>query len=226
MTPTLYVGNLNYSSWSLRPWLCLRWAGIDFDEKLIDLNQPGYGEGLIEDVLAVSPSGRVPALHTSQGDDGLRIHDSLAIAEWAAEQPGAHLWPDDPAKRALGRTAACEMHSGFAGVRRDLPMNVHRRCQVQPWPDDTSRDIERISQLFIGLRAAYGDDGPWLLGERSIADAFYLPVVTRFRTYSVDLPDVAKAYCNTALSDPDFLAVEEAVANQTGKFSFIDDLYA
>src|SRR5262245_51316301 len=117
---TLYIGNKNYSTWSLRGWLVLRWSGIPFDERLLQLGADGYGQGKIAEVLAVSPSGRVPALHTD--DDGLTIWDSLAISEWAAEHTPA-LWPATPRARALARSAACEMHSGFGALRRDLSMN-------------------------------------------------------------------------------------------------------
>lgn len=125
MATVLFVGNKNFSSWSLRPWLCLRWAGIAFEERVIRLDQPGYGERRIAEVLAVSSAGTVPALEV----DGLSIWDSLAIAEWAAEQVASGvLWPADPSVRAVARAATAEMHSGFAAVRRDLPMNLRRRC--------------------------------------------------------------------------------------------------
>ena len=230
MTTKLFVGNKNYSSWSLRPWLVLRWAELPFEEIKINLQQPGYGKGRIVDVLAVSPTGFVPALHR-EGQDGstLRIHDSLAISEWAAEQvPAGTLWPQDPDTRATARAVTCEMHSGFAGVRRDLPMNLHRRCKEPDWPDETRRGIERISELFSGLRQEYGDAGPWLFGTRSIADAFYAPVVTRFRTYSVPLPATAQQYCDTLLADPAYLEWQDAAAvelEEQGGFGQIDGLY-
>ncbi len=225
MKPILYVGNKNYSSWSLRPWLVLRWAGIDFEERLIDLRQPGYGKLAIEEVLEVSPTGAVPAL--SVGD--LTVWDSLAIAEWAAEEaPDAGLWPADRRTRALARSATSEMHSGFGGVRRDLPMNLHRRSEAQDWPEDTQRGIDRIISLWQQLRSAHGADGPWLLGQRTIADAFYAPVVTRFRTYSVALPRDLEPYGETVLSDADFLdwqAAGEPDSFDSSGLAVIDGLY-
>ena len=231
MTTKLFVGNKNYSSWSLRPWLVLRWAELPFEEVRIDLRRPGYGKGRIGAVLAVSPTGFVPALHREkEGEPSLRLHDSLAISEWAAEQvPTGTLWPEDPDTRALARAVTCEMHSGFAGVRRDLPMNLHRRCEQPSWPDETQRGIERITQLFSELRQQFSTTGPWLFGTRSIADAFYAPVVTRFRTYSVPLPDLAQRYCDTVLQDAAYLEWHDAALvelEEQGGFGRIDGLYA
>ncbi len=199
--PLLYLGNPNYSSWSLRPWLCLKWARVDFDEQFIELDAPGYGDAKIAAVLAVSPSGRVPALHV--GDTV--IWDSLAIAEWAAEQAsGEPLLPADQLLRAQVRSATAEMHSGFAAVRRDLPMNIRRRCTARGLPAETLADIARADALWSGLRAAHASDGPHLFGRRSIADAFYTPVATRFRTYGIKLSALAQAYCDTLLADTAF----------------------
>lgn len=227
MAITLYVGNRNYSSWSLRPWLLLRWSGLPFDTQLVRLDQPGYGRKAIAEVLAVSPNGCMPALH----HDGLVVWDSLAIAEWAAERvaPGV-LWPVDPQRRAQARSATCEMHSGFAGMRRDLSMNIHRRVQVPAatWPQDTRDDLARIEALWTGLRERHAGDGPFLFGTRSIADAFFTPVATRLRTYGVGVGAVAQAYRDTLLADADFKAWEaEAVPDswdQSG-YSVIDGLY-
>jgi glutathione S-transferase len=204
MDLTLYIGNRNYSSWSLRPWLCLRWAKLAFSEVEIDLAQPGYGVQGIAEILAVAPNGRVPALDV----DGLVIWDSLAIAEWVAEQVPAGLWPEDPARRAIARSVTAEMHSGFAAVRRDLSMNIRRRSIVAAWPDDTRRDIARIDQLIGGLRRQHAGQGPWLFGERCIADAFYAPVATRFRSYGVSLSADAASWCETVFADADFRAWE------------------
>ncbi|MFZ5635245.1 MAG: glutathione S-transferase family protein [Pseudomonadota bacterium] len=222
----LYIGYKNYSSWSLRPWLVLRWAGIPFEERIVPLDRPGYGRQQIAEVVAVAPNGTVPALHA----DGLAIWDSLAIAEWAAEQvaPGT-LWPEDPALRAQARAATCEMHSGFAAVRRDLSMNIHRRLRSQPdWPEDTRHGLARIDALWSGLRERHAHLGPFLFGRRSIADAFFAPVATRLRTYAVPVSAAATAYRDTLLADPDFLAWEaDAVPNSwdASGFSVIDGLY-
>ena len=223
MTPALYIGNKNYSSWSMRPWLVLRWAGIAFDEQVIPLGGPGYGKSRIPEVRAVSPSGRVPALVV----DGRIIHDSLAISEWAAETaPEAGLWPGDRLTRAEARAAVAEMHSGFAALRRDLSMNLRRRVRPPAFPEDTTSDIARIEELWAHVRARYGAQGPWLFGARSIADAFYAPVATRFRTYQTALSGVAQAYCETIFADADFQDWDRAAAAEPWSISAADTLYA
>lgn len=227
MRNILTIGNKNYSSWSLRPWLVLRWAGIPFEERLIRLDQPGYGAGKIAEVLSVSPSGRVPCLDA----DGLVIWDSLAIAEWAAETyPAAQLWPADKARRAEARAVTAEMHAGFTNVRRDLSMNIRRRLDKAPdLPAGTRAEIDRLDQLWSGLSARFGGDGPWLFGARSIADAFYLPVATRMRSYGVSLSAPARAWCETALADKDFRDWEAASIPDSwdrSGYSVIDGMYA
>jgi glutathione S-transferase len=212
MTPVLTIGNRNYSSWSLRPWLCLKWAGVAFDEHRVELDQPGYGEDGIADVLAVSPTGKVPVLRL--GDT--TIWDSLAIAEWAAEQGAARsgaarLLPEDALRRAQVRSACAEMHAGFSAVRRDLSMNIRRRCTATGLPADTLRDIARIERLWSGLRAAHGARGPWLFGERTMADAFHLPLATRFRTYGIALSPPSAAYAATLLGDTALRQWEDAL---------------
>ena len=224
MKTTLFIGPRNYSSWSLRPWLALKWAGIAFEERLLDLDAPGYGEGRIADVLKVSPSGRVPALHA--GD--LHLWDSLAICEWAAEQAPGTLWPTDADERAVARALSCEMHAGFAGVRRDLSMNIRRRCAARDLPDDTLRDIRRLEEIFTECRRRRRHDGAHLFGARSIADAFFTPVATRFRTYAVKLNETAEAYCATLLADAAFLEWERLGEKEWKAFSRADTdrLYA
>jgi glutathione S-transferase len=226
MSNILYIGYKNYSSWSLRPWLCLRWAGINFEERIIRLDQPGYGQQEIAEVKAVAPNGTVPALHA----DGLTIWDSLAIAEWAAERatPGA-LWPADPALRAQARSTVCEMHSGFAAMRRDLSMNIRRRLEREPdWPNDTRRNLARIDALWTELRERHSHLGPFLFGQRSIADAFFAPVATRLRTYAATVSPLATAYRDTVLADPDFLVWEaDSIPDSwdASGYSVIDGMY-
>lgn len=223
MTNTLYIGPKNYSSWSLRPWLVLSWAKIKFTEHYIPLDQPGYGTGEIAAVKSVSPSGYMPALTV----DDLVIWDTLAIAEWAAEQVPS-LWPDNVSVRAQARSATAEMHSGFVGIRRDLPMNVKRRCANQVWPEDTARNFRRLFELWNDCREQHAVNGPWLYGTRSIADAFFTPVATRLRTYGVPLDVSSQRYVQTLLNDADFLDWEKAcvtdVWDQPG-FPVIDKLY-
>jgi glutathione S-transferase len=230
MPHLLYIGYKNYSSWSLRPWLCLRWAGIAFEERIVPLDRPGYGRQQIAEIKAVSPSGTVPALHVDASPEKLVIWDSLAIAEWAAErvEPGA-LWPSDSALRAQARAATCEMHSGFAAVRRDLPMNIRRRCESQPdWPEDTQRQLRRIVDLWTGLRERHAALGPFLFGQRSIADAFFAPMATRLRTYAAPVPALAQRYCDTVLADADFRAWEaDCIADSwdASGYSVVDGRY-
>ncbi|MFO0660404.1 MAG: glutathione S-transferase family protein [Polyangiaceae bacterium] len=220
MTPTLYIGNKNYSSWSMRPWLALRWAGIDFEERLIPLGGVGYGKSAIAEVLAVSPSGRVPVLHVGE----VVIWDSLAIAEWAAENATVAIWPQDPMTRALCRSAAAEMHSSFAAMRRDLGMNLRRRTSPRDWPEDTRRDLARVEELWGALRSKYAQQGPYLFGQRSIADAFYAPVATRLRTYGVDVSETTRAYMDTIFSDTAFAAWEAAALAETWSIPSTDAL--
>jgi glutathione S-transferase len=196
-TPILYVGNKNYSSWSLRPWLVLSWAEIEFETRVVPLGGPGYLKRQVPGVVAISPAGTVPALHL--GPDV--IGDSLAISEWAAERVPA-LWPADAVARAHARSAACEMHSSFGALRSNLPCNIRRRTAPRTFGEDVRRDIERIVALWTSLRARFGAGGAYLFGAApTIADAFFTPVATRFRTYGVD-------------ADPAFLRWEAEAVNE------------
>jgi glutathione S-transferase len=223
MKAQLWIGNRNYSSWSLRAWLCLKWAGVDFSETRIDLDQPGYGERRIAQVLAVSPSGMVPVLKLGSET----IWDTMAIAEWAAET-APELLPSEHLARAAMRAAAGEMHAGFAALRSELPMNIRRRCKAEGLSGSARADVERIDRLWATLRERYAAAGAFLFGKRSIADAFYLPVATRFRTYGVALSAPAQAYADALLRDADFLVWERAALAEDPKpFSRarIDSLY-
>lgn len=202
----LAIGDKNLSSWSLRPWLVLKRAGLPFRERLIRLDRDDTTARIRE----ISPTGQVPALLTGEG---LAVWDSLAISEWAAEQlPDARLWPASADARALARSAASEMHAGFAPLRKEHPMNLKRRVVKAPSPE-VSANLRRLVDLWGDLRARFGGDGPWLCGAWSIADAFYTPVATRIRTYRLDLSahgddGTAEAYVAALLSQPDFLAWE------------------
>ena len=220
---SLVIGQKNYSSWSLRGWLVLRWAGIEFDEHLIDLAQEGYGQGRIAEVLSASPNGLVPALQL--GD--ITIWDTLAIAEWTAEQVPS-MWPKAPMTRALARSVTAEMHSGFVPLRRDLPMNILRRCNARDLPLDTQNAINRVMEIWTEMRQRHSAEGAWLFGRRSIADAFFLPIATRFRTYGITLNPTAQAYSDTLLSDNDFREWEAASIPDSwdaSGFSVLDGLY-
>jgi glutathione S-transferase len=204
MQPILFVGNRNYSSWSLRPWLALKWSGIAFSDTLIDLDQEGYASCEIKQVLEASPTGRVPALHVGE----LQLWDSLAICEWAHEQaPQAELWPRDAHARAIARSVVCEMHSGFQAMRSHMTCNIRRRVPEQPWNHETQKDIARINVLFTQMRDRFGAGGDFMFGAKpGIADAFYTPIATRLRTYNVSgLSTVAARYRDALLSTPEFL---------------------
>ena len=177
----LVIGTKVWSSWSLRPWLALKRTGEPFKETLVQLRELGTSE----EVARRSPSGRVPVLV----DGSVTIWDSLAICEYLADHfPAAELWPADAEKRALGRAAAAEMHSGFASLRGECPMDLALRRDME-LSEATHADIRRIVRLWNDLRERFQSDGPFLLGGWSIADAFYTPVATRFRSYGVQLSD-------------------------------------
>lgn len=202
--PLLYVGNQNYSSWSLRPWLALTWGGIPFDLCVIPMGGPGYTKRKSPEILRVSPSGTVPAL----GVGGETITDSLAICEWAAEQAPA-LWPRDAMTRALARSATAEMHAGFGALRSKLPCNIRRRTEPRAVDEDLRADIDRIEAIWAGLLARFG--GPYLFGATpTIPDAFFTPVATRFRTYGIELSKTAQAYAGTLLQNDAFRMWEAA----------------
>jgi len=205
MDTTLYVGNRNYSSWSLRGALLVRQSGIAFREVMIPLDT----EEFAAKIGAVSPTRRVPVLHV----DGLVIWDTLAIAEFLHEQsPAAGLWPQDRAARARARSISAEMHSGFGDLRSSMPMDVRSRHTV-PMTPDLQADIARIDALWNDCRATYGRSGEYLFGAWCAADAMYAPVVSRFRTYGVELSPVARRYADAVWQWPalKLLVAEAAV---------------
>lgn len=189
----LYVGTKNLSSWSMRAWLALREADLPFEEEVIPLDTQAATMRLPE----VSPSGRVPALEV---DETLTIWDSLAIAEWVTETTDVG-WPRDTTRRAIARSACAEMHSGFSALRVAMPMDLHGRHATPPIEGELARDIRRVLSLWESLRARAAT-GPYLLGAWSHVDGFFAPVVTRFVTYGVDLPDFARAYSDVVLGRP------------------------
>jgi len=177
---TLVIGDKNYSSWSLRPWLALKACGVPFAEERVRLRQP---ESKAE-ILRLSPSGKVPALKT---DIGI-ICDSLAIVEYLAEQhPEAKLWPGSREARAAARSISAEMHAGFQALRTDMPMDLLSELPMPALHDALEANIRRVVAIWRATRERFGTDGPFLLGAFTNADAMYAPVATRFRTYGVDL---------------------------------------
>jgi len=193
----LVIGNKAYSSWSLRPWLVLKQAGLAFAETVIPLRRSDSAVRIADH----SPTGRVPCLV----HDGLAIWDSLAICEYVAElAPDAELWPADRAARAVARSVSAEMHSGFVPLRSSMPMDLKRDRKGQGMTDATAADIARIEALWADARARFGTPagGPFLFGTFTIADAMFAPVVTRLETYGVAVSPESRAYMDAVLALP------------------------
>jgi glutathione S-transferase len=200
---TIYLGNKNYSSWSLRPWLVLKQTTVAFSEVVIPLYQPTSRET----VLKYSPSGRVPALR--HGD--ITVWESLAICEYLAESfPTFDLWPKDPAPRAVARAVSAEMHAGFRALREQLPMNIRSSFPGRAITPEVQADINRVMAIWRDCRARFADGrGAFLFGHFTVADAMYAPIVTRFRTYRIELERDAEAYCDAIMGLP---AMQEWIA--------------
>ena len=201
----IVLGNKNYSSWSLRGWLALERCGIAFEEIVIPLRQ----EDSRARILAQSPSGKVPCLHLGKGDDALVVWDSLAIAEALAERfPAAGLWPDEAAARARARAVSAEMHAGFAALRRWLPMDMRSRREAEGRllraAPGVEAEIARVVEIWESCRRDFGAPagGDFLFGGFSAADAAYLPVASRLRTYGIALEGPAEAYAEALLAWP------------------------
>ncbi|MGI9202091.1 MAG: glutathione S-transferase family protein [Woeseiaceae bacterium] len=187
MLPKLIIGNKNYSSWSLRAWLLMREAGIEFEEHRVALDVETTAAELAE----YCPSATVPVLQLGE----LTVWDSLAIAETVAERwPDTQLWPEDADARAYARSVCAEMHSGFAVLRSCMPMNCRAMGRKVALPDELTRDIDRIIAIWSVCHREFQGDNGWLFGDFSIADAMFAPVVLRFRTYGINLPESAGFY--------------------------------
>lgn len=196
---TLLIGPRNRSTWSLRAWLLLSHYGIAFTEDHVDYNTPEGKERL----KATSPSGWVPVLWHK----GEPVWDTLAIAEYLNETfPEYAMWPEDARARAVARSITAEMHSGFAHIRNEMTMYFAETREGFAPSEDCSRDIERVQIIFGAMRQEFGQkfgkDGPFLFGKFSIADAFFAPVVSRFRTYGIECEGEAAKYCATMWSLP------------------------
>jgi glutathione S-transferase len=191
---TLVIGNKNYSSWSMRPWLALVAFGIPFKEVMVLLDRVDTASN----IAAYSASGRVPVLLAGS----ITVWDSLAICEYLAEQfPELHLWPQDVAARATARSVCAEMHSGFGGLRSAMSMSIKARFPGRGRTAAAQADIGRISEIWEECLSRFGHH-EFLFGEFSIADAFFAPVVMRFRTYGVALAPALNAYCERVLAHP------------------------
>ncbi len=193
---TLIIGNKNYSSWSLRPWLVLRRAGLAFKE----LRIPLYQEESRERALRYSPTGKLPALL----DGDIHVWDSLAIIEYLADTfPDAGIWPADPVSRAEARSISAEMHSGFEHLRQEFPMNCRVHLSEVPYSEAVAEDIERICAIWRSCRERFGSGGPFLFGAFSAADAVYAPVVLRYQSYGVKVGPVEQTYMDAVRALPD-----------------------
>lgn len=191
---TLIIGSRNYSSWSLRGWLACREAGLTFDEEVIVLGRPDTAT----QARRHSPSGMVPVLKHG----AVTVWDSLAIVEYAHEVGSRPLWPDDRAARAMARSAAAEMHSGFRELRQNMPMNIRANHPGRGMTPGVQEDVNRITALWRECRKRYGAGGPFLFGGFGATDIMYAPVVTRLLTYAVSLDGDDQAYCQAVMAHP------------------------
>jgi glutathione S-transferase len=197
MAMKLIIGNKNYSSWSMRPWIAMKVANIPFEETVISLNAPDFKQV----VGSASGSGKVPVLI----DSDIRVWESLAILEYLAEKfPQARLWPTDSAARAMARAISSEMHAGFVPLRRHMPMNMWRPVKKRALTPEVEANIKRIEAIWNDCRARFGakTEGAFLFGQFGAADAMYAPVVARLHTYAVDVGEVSRGYMEAVMALP------------------------
>jgi glutathione S-transferase len=208
MSLHLVIGNKNYSSWSFRPWLAMKVAGLAFDETVISLEAADFKTRVME----LGGSGRVPVLI----DGDVRVWESLAILEYLAEKfPAARLWPESVAARAHARAIASEMHAGFAALRRHLPMNVARPVKFRALDAGAAKDVARIDAIWRQCRAKFGRGGVFLFGAFGAADAMFAPVVWRFHTYAVEVSATASDYMRAMMALPAWNEWRDAARRET-----------
>ena len=212
MPYTLLIGNKNYSSWSLRPWLLLHAFGVPFTEERHVFGTPEFAAEIQS--RKRSPNGKVPVLV----DADIKVWDSLAISEYLAERHTG-MWPTDSAARAHARSACAEMHSGFQAVRNSMPMNVRRSYPIAVPREDVQQDIARIQALWAEALATFGSSGAFLYGKFSVADAYFAPVVFRFNTYGVKCPSVIAAYVKAMLAHP---SMQQWIADSKAEVEVVD----
>lgn len=192
---SLVLGNKNYSSWSLRGWLVMKYLELDFDEVVVPL----FRDDFKDELLKHSASGKVPVLKV----DGDEIWDSLAICEYFNDEfPQAKLWPEDRYAKAIARSISCEMHAGFFTIRNDMSMNMRRLIDGFTPSADCQVEIDRVLEIWTTCRERFGEDGPFLFGHFSIADIMYAPIVSRFTSYQISMKGVAQEYAQTVLALP------------------------
>ena len=208
MSLQLIIGNKNYSSWSFRPWIAMRAAGIPFEETVISL----YADGSEAAIRQHSPAGKVPILI----DGDIRVWESLAIIEYLAEKfPAAQLWPSDPAARALARAISAEMHAGFVPLRQQCGLNMWRPPARRDLSDDAKANIARIEAMWTEARTRFGAGGPFLFGRFSAADAMYAPIVSRLETYAIEVSAPVAAYMQAMIALPAWAEWRRAALRET-----------
>ena len=219
---TLIIGNKNYSSWSMRPWVLLREFGIPFGERQLKFHTQEWSDH----IARLSPSGMVPVLWEGEPGGGFATWDTLAIAERVQDlHPGLAVWPRDPMARARARSLCAEFHSGFRAFRSAMPMNIRSSHPGKGMTPEAAKDIARVQSLWIEARKAFGGKGAFLFGEFGAVDAFYAPVATRFVTYGVELKGAARDYQQALL---DSAAVKAWAADAVKETEFVaeDEPYA
>src|SRR5580700_5630755 len=203
----LIIGNKNYSSWSFRPWIAMKVAGIAFDEQVIPFNDPDFKQT----VLAVARNGKVPALD----DGGVHVWESVAILEYLADKfPRAGLWPSGSSAPAHARAIAAEMHAGFLALRRECPMNFWRPVLRRDLSPDAVANVARIDAMWSDCRARFGQGGPFLFGSFGAADAMYAPIVSRFHTYAVEVGAPSRTYMAAVMALPAWSEWKDAALNE------------
>lgn len=211
----LILGNKNYSSWSLRPWIAMRVAGIPFEEIVISTGAPDFKER----ILKLSPAGQVPVLV----DGDVHVWESLAIIDWLADKfPDAKLWPKDIKARAQARSIAAEMHAGFAPLRRHCPMNIRRPVKARELTPEVEQNVRRIDEMWTDCRARFGTGGPFLFGSFGAADAMYAPVVSRLHTYAIPVGEAARAYMKAIMALPAWSQWSEAAQREPWTLSWCE----
>lgn len=212
----LYIGNKNYSSWSLRPWLLMKHFGVPFVEHMVSVSGSAYNPVL----KPLAGNARVPCLH----EGGFQVWESIAIIEMLAERQPA-MWPADPQARARARSICAEMHAGFVSLRTAMPMNLKFRLKGKPAATEVQRDIDRVIEIWEEARTRFASgNGPWLFGDFTAADAMFAPVACRFDTYNVPLPPVSAAYRDAVLAHPAMLEWRAAGLRETEAHEHYDRL--
>ena len=214
---TLYIGNKNYSSWSLRAWLLLRHLGLPFQEHLVSVAGREYNP----DLKPLAGNAKVPCLHTTSG---FQIWESIAIAEYLAETH-PQLWPSDPLARARARSLCAELHAGFGRIRNTMPMNIKLHLRPHALQPEVQREVDRVIEIWTEARThTSADQGPWLFGQFSVADAMFAPVAFRFDTYAVPLPPMAQSYQETLLAHPSMQEWKASALAETETLAALDAL--